>query len=58
MIKSSSRFQPVEDKVCILQPAKIMFGRASTADIHVTGDYSVKKHEDAAVMLNRKKGRG
>jgi hypothetical protein len=57
MIKSSSRFQLVEDKVGILKPAKIIFGRESTADIHFTGDCLFEKHEDA-VMVNRNEGRG
>jgi hypothetical protein len=57
MIKSSSRFQLVEDKVCILKTAKIIFKRESTADIPFTCDYSFEKHEDA-VMVNRKEGEG
>jgi hypothetical protein len=42
MIKSFSKFQSVEDKVGILKPAKIMFGRASTADLYFTGNYSLR----------------
>jgi hypothetical protein len=57
MIKSSSRCQLVEDMVGILKPAKIIFWRTSTADIHFTGDYSFEKHEDA-VMVNRREGEG
>jgi hypothetical protein len=57
MIKSSSRFQLVEDKICLWKPVKIIFGRASTAGIHLTGDDSFERHEDA-VMVNRKEGRG